>query len=318
MANSTIEGLPTVASVDRTADKVPIWDASATLTGEATINSTLGFSGGNPVSTTDTQSLTNKTLDNTNTITVKDANLTLQDDADTTKIAKFQLSGITTGTTRTYTLPNASSTLADIATAQTLTNKTLTSPTINTPTITNPTLQTDAISEFTAAAGVTIDGMLIKDNTVGPGTITPAGLVAGTGSTWAWQSYVPTFTNLSVGNGTLTAKYGQRGKDVSVRLSLVFGTTTAISGDVTFSLPVTSVSYSGSPNLTPLGQVGLYDQSATRNFLGHIAWATTTTVKIVANAADVAYVYGFVLSAAAPYIWTTSDEINAQFTYEAV
>lgn len=44
-----------------------------------------------------------------------DAEFTLADDADPTKKARFQLSGITTGTTRTYTLPNADGTLATIA-----------------------------------------------------------------------------------------------------------------------------------------------------------------------------------------------------------
>lgn len=71
-----------------------------------------------------TQSLTNKTLDNTNTITLKDTLFTLQDDGDTTKQAKWQLSGITTATTRTYTLPDASDTVAVLAATQALTNKT--------------------------------------------------------------------------------------------------------------------------------------------------------------------------------------------------
>ena len=57
------------------------------------------------------QTLSNKTLDNTTTLTVKDALFTIQDDADTTKQAKFQASGITTATTRTYTLPNVDGTL---------------------------------------------------------------------------------------------------------------------------------------------------------------------------------------------------------------
>lgn len=64
------------------------------------------------VGTTATQTLTNKTIGNTNTVTLKDANFTLQDDGDTTKQAVFQLSSITTGTTRTYTLPDASGTLS--------------------------------------------------------------------------------------------------------------------------------------------------------------------------------------------------------------
>jgi len=54
-------------------------------------------------------------------------------------------------------------TIVGTSDAQTLTNKTLTSAVLNTPTINNPNLNTDSISEFTAANGVTVDGLNIKD-----------------------------------------------------------------------------------------------------------------------------------------------------------
>lgn len=60
--------------------------------------------------------------------TFSDATFTLQDDGDATKQARFQLSGITTATTRTYTLPNATTTLVGDNFSQTLSNKTLTAP----------------------------------------------------------------------------------------------------------------------------------------------------------------------------------------------
>ncbi len=68
--------------------------------------------GSSVVTLTGTQSLSNKTLDNTTILTITDNNLTLQDDADNTKQLIFQLSGIATGTTRTLTAPNASGTIA--------------------------------------------------------------------------------------------------------------------------------------------------------------------------------------------------------------
>ncbi len=58
---------------------------------------------GTIVGTSDAQTLTNKTF--TDNVT------TFQDDGDNTKKAQFQLSGITTATTRTYTLPDVSTTV---------------------------------------------------------------------------------------------------------------------------------------------------------------------------------------------------------------
>jgi hypothetical protein len=60
------------------------------------------------VVTDEAQVLTNKT--------VTDSTFFIQDNADTTKKAQFQLSGISTATTRTYTLPNLTGSLATTGT----------------------------------------------------------------------------------------------------------------------------------------------------------------------------------------------------------
>jgi len=69
-----------------------------------------------------TATLTNKT------ITLKDGNFTLQNSADVTKQALFSLAGNTTGTTRTYTLPNATTAIVATDVAQTLSLKTFSDP----------------------------------------------------------------------------------------------------------------------------------------------------------------------------------------------
>jgi len=54
-----------------------------------------------------------------------DSAFRIVDNADATKQVAFEASGITTATTRTYTMPNASTTLVGTDTTQTLTNKTI-------------------------------------------------------------------------------------------------------------------------------------------------------------------------------------------------
>lgn len=57
------------------------------------------------------------------------------DNLDNTKIGKFQLSGLTTGQTRTLTWPDANTVIVGTDVLQTLSNKTLTNPTINAATL---------------------------------------------------------------------------------------------------------------------------------------------------------------------------------------
>lgn len=93
---------------------------TATMVGLGNVNNTSDATKNSAVAT-----LSNKTLDNTTVQTIKASNLTIQDDTDFTKQAKFVASGISLLTTRSLTLPNADTTLVGTDVSQALTNKTI-------------------------------------------------------------------------------------------------------------------------------------------------------------------------------------------------
>lgn len=157
--------LPIASSIDGTNDYLPIYTASATATQAINRSTLLGVTG-QPADLTSVQTVQNKVVNNTNTVTLKDTLFTLQDDGDTTKQAKLQLSGITTGTTRTYTLPDISDTLLTLTATQTLTNKTLTSATLTSPTITNASITADTYSGYTTANTGSIYGISVTTGNI--------------------------------------------------------------------------------------------------------------------------------------------------------
>lgn len=213
--------------------------------------------------------------------------------------------------------------------SQTLTNKTLTSPTINTPTIVNPTLQTNVISEYTAAAGVTIDGVLLKDakmsgsfitdNTIDSqhyvdGSIDPEHLLAGTGNTWVWQTWTPTLSNVTQGNGTVTARYAQIGKTILIFFRLVFGSTSAMSNAPQFTLPVTA--HSSLPDSQRIGLVQIEDNGVQTYFgWGQLQSSNTIMRMVVGNSAGT-YLSNTGISSTIPMTWGTGDHISFTGAYE--
>lgn len=219
------------------------------------------------VGVTDTQSLSNKTLDNSTTLTVKDANFTVQDDADPTKQAKFDAAGITASTTRTYTLPDASTTLVGADTTQTLTNKTLTAPTLATPTLSAPTVTglltlTGGQAAFPATQSPSSDANTLDDYEEGSWTPTIGG--SGGQSGQAYSSQV--------------GRYLKIGKLVWANFSLTLSTLGTITSSVQLKgLPFTADNVSG---LTPI--CSLVWSSTTSSFVNVIAQvnANTTTATI--------------------------------------
>lgn len=320
MSTIKISALPTASGIDGAADYLPIVQSS--VTNKISRNTLLGLASA-PLGISDSQSISNKTIGNTNSITIKDGSFTLQNTSDATKQAVFSLSGITTGNTRTITIPDASLTMVGTATTQTLTNKTLTSPTITGGTYDNGTITVDSIAGHTSGTIVTVANMQISNGvlnsanavtavSIAAGAVQPQALQSGTGSGWSWQSWSPTPTNYSVGNGTVISKYIQIGKTVFVKFVFTLGSTSSVIGSVSFTLPVTAVSTSA---VLPDG-LAQYTIS-TSQFLGWAYLASTTSASLYYMGVSSSLIVANTLDATHPGSFGAASVIATQFQYEA-
>lgn len=88
------------------------------------------------------------------TVSVAASRFSIVDATDNTKVVKLAVSGVTTGTTRTLTIQDASDTLVGRATTDTLTNKTLTAPVVNNAVCVAPALGTPASGVLTNCTGL--------------------------------------------------------------------------------------------------------------------------------------------------------------------
>lgn len=153
------------------------------------------------------------------------------------------------------------------------------------------------------------DGAVTTDK-LNDASVTNAKLAANA----AWTSWTPTLTNITQGNGTVTAKYSQIGKVVFFKFFFVLGSTSAMGSIPTISLPVTAAALvSGSDNKID-GKVEVKDASTGDAYTGEIFLNSTTVARptyLNVNAVNVN------ISATAPMTWATSDVLGLAGSYEA-
>lgn len=149
------------------------------------------------------------------------------------------------------------------------------------------------------------------------GQVLTADSTAATGLKWAtasgagtWTTYTPTNSNITVGNGTQTARYVRTGKTVTVSYRLTFGSTTSFGGTIRVGMPSTSNSFAnGFLNLTDNG---------TGNFSGGVvidaasSQAICRTSKVDSTWAK----WDDEVTNTSPFTWTTGDSLGFSITYE--
>lgn len=164
---------------------------------------------------------------------------------------------------------------------------------------------------FNTIANV-INGGLDSTN-ITDGGLTPADLTSGTGSSWAWQTWTPTFTGMT--GGTLNySKYIQVGKTVFYRWKYTLAGA-GISASVTFTLPVTAnADYSQDIDM---GNANYVD-SGTQLYKGTVTVSSVTVAFLRAMLVSGAnIVASSTLSSTVPFTWGSADYIIVTGSYEA-
>jgi hypothetical protein len=118
-------------------------------------------------------------------------------------------------------------------------------------------------------------------------------------------------TNLTVGSGTVTARWSSTGRGILFDVSIVFAADTSISGSVSFTAPV-PLSVTGTR--LPVG-LAVYLDSGTATFVGQVTNTSSTALVLAALNAGGTYLSQAALSSTVPFTWTTNDEIRINGGY---
>jgi hypothetical protein len=168
------------------------------------------------------------------------------------------------------------------------------------------------------AAGFSVQGDLLTgafgtitaygDLQLANGALTEAGRSVPIGR---WQSYVPSLTNLTLGNGTVSGKYARVGKTVHWRVTIILGSTSVVSGAsiVSISLPVNNTAVAGS---LILGTLVVLDSSTGEYYAGLALVKSATEAYLYVGA----YLVPVIHTAPIAGGFATGDQITITGSYE--
>lgn len=131
-----------------------------------------------------------------------------------------------------------------------------------------------------------------------------------------WTTWSPTWTGITVGNGTTTAQYCQIGKVVHYKISFLVGSTTTMTSIPNFTLPVTSATNIGTLGASPVGQVRFLD-TGTVQFAGDVDPQSTTVCRVLVFQANANFVQLSGTNTTTPHTWANTDELNITGWYRA-
>lgn len=138
----------------------------------------------------------------------------------------------------------------------------------------------------------------------------------GTGqSGGAWTTWTPTFTNLTVGNGTLSARYRQiSDKTYALAVQVTLGSTSSVGTSPSFNIPFTLANTA----IRCIGSGSVYDTSASTPYSMQMQVKSSTEFFMVVNYVIGTYIGARGLTSAIPITFTTGDIIYVEGIIEVV
>jgi hypothetical protein len=151
------------------------------------------------------------------------------------------------------------------------------------------------------------DTMLVGDSTAATGLAYKSAATL-----YPWTNYTPSYTRLTIGNGTVVARYQQIGKTVNMFWRLVWGSTTSLTNFPVVGLPVTGA-YT---NDYAAGRVTFTDATGFL-YVGTALVNSGTGIYTALENTSGNNNYTASPDGTTPITWTTGDTWTITATYEA-
>lgn len=136
---------------------------------------------------------------------------------------------------------------------------------------------------------------------------------------FTWEPWVnPVDSGITIGNGTLVAKYFKIGSQVNFFFQFILGSTSAVTGDVLLTPPV-PFSSSFAMGRQPLGNSSLVDAGTTaRSGECHVEHlGTNSRMRVTYYTVSSSFIGPGAISSTMPFTWTINDSLLAIGSYES-
>lgn len=131
-----------------------------------------------------------------------------------------------------------------------------------------------------------------------------------------WNSYTPSWTNVTLNNATVSSDYVQIGSVVFYKVKLLFGSSTSFTGNVSLSLPINAATEYTDGIRSFVGEVTCLE-SGVADFAGLCRVDTTSTARPNVFGSSNIFMTPYAINSTQPFTWGVSDILFLQMVYES-